>query len=65
MRGAHLATETVPGFSGQDAWEYQAVDDLRLKPVWKSHKDLSPLRGKVVRIQFRLRNARLYAFQIQ
>jgi len=41
------------------------VDKLRLKPAWKDDKDLSALKGKVVRIRFRLSNARLYAFQIQ
>ena len=54
----------IPGFFGKDAPEYQAVDDLRLKPAWKSKEDLSSLKGKVVQIRFRLRNARLYAFQI-
>ncbi len=38
---------------------------LRLKPAWKNDEDLSTLNGKVVRIRFRLRNALLYAFQIQ
>jgi len=57
--------KAIPGFSGKDAPEYQAMDDLRLKPAWKNDKDLSALKGKVVRIRFRLRNARLYAFQIQ
>jgi hypothetical protein len=55
----------IPEVSGKDATEYQAVDNLRLKPAWKDNKDLSALKGKVVRIRFRLRNARLYAFQIQ
>ncbi len=55
----------IPGFSGNDAPEYQAVDDLRLKCAWKKHKDLSVLKGRVVRIRFRLRNARLYAFRVQ
>ncbi|GAJ11744.1 unnamed protein product, partial [marine sediment metagenome] len=55
----------VPGFSGQDAPEYQAADNLRLKPTWKDSRDLSLVTGKVVRIRFRLHNAKLYAFQIQ
>jgi hypothetical protein len=55
----------IPGFSGKDATDYQAVDNLRLKPAWKDNKDLSALTGKVVRIRFRMRNAKLYAFQIQ
>ncbi len=57
--------KAIPGFSGKDATEYQAVDNLRLKPAWKDNKDLSALKGKVVRIRFRLVSARLYAFQIQ
>ena len=55
----------IAGFSGKDAAEYQAVDDLRLIPAWKNHDDLSALKGEVVRIRFRLRNAKLYAFQVQ
>jgi len=55
----------VPRFSRKDATQYQAVDDLRLKPAWKDNNDLSALKGKVVRIRFRLQSARLYAFQIQ
>jgi len=57
--------EMVPGFSGKEAPEYRAVDSLRLTPVWKNGRDLSSLVGKVVQIRFRLRNAKLYAFQIQ
>jgi len=59
------AGKAIPGFSGKDAPEYEAVDNLRFKPAWKNHKDLSVLSGKVVRVRFRLRGARLYAFQIQ
>ncbi len=57
--------QAIPGFSGKDATDYQAVDNLRLKPAWKDNRDLSALTGKVVQIRFHLRNARLYAFQIQ
>jgi len=71
-RAGHVQVElldedgkAIPGFSGKDATEYQAVDNLRLKAAWKNNKDLLALKGKVVRIRFRLRNARLYAFQIQ
>ncbi len=55
----------IPGFYGEDAPEYKEGDDLRLKPGWKHEENLSSLKGKMVRIRFRLRNARLYAFQIQ
>ena len=54
----------IPGFSGESAMEYRAVDKLRFEPAWKDQKDLSALSGKVVRLRFRLRNARLYAFQV-
>jgi hypothetical protein len=40
------------------------VDQLRFQPKWSSQPDLSSLLGKVVRLRFRLRNAKLYAFQI-
>jgi hypothetical protein len=55
----------IPGFSGTGAPEIRHVDELRLRPVWKGTEDLSSLKGTVVRLRFRLRNARLYAFQIQ
>ncbi len=56
--------KAIPGFSGKTAKQHKGVDDLRFKPAWKNNKDLSALKGKVVQIRFRLRNARLYAFQI-
>ena len=37
------------------------VDGLRLEPKWKN---LSALRGRVVRLRFRLRLAKLYAFRV-
>ena len=54
----------LPGFAGANAPTYKDVDDLRFKPAWKGHKNLSALRGKVVRVRFTLHNAKLYAFQI-
>jgi hypothetical protein len=41
------------------------VDDLRFRPAWKNHRNLLALKGKVIRIRFRLRSARLYAFQVR
>ena len=43
---------------------FRAVDDLRFRPAWKNREDLAGLTGRVVRIRFHLRNARLYAFRI-
>ena len=57
--------KAVPGMAAGQAKTYKSVDELRFKPAWKDNEDLSALRGKVVRIRFRLRNARLYAFQIR
>ncbi|MAV37955.1 MAG: hypothetical protein CMJ59_21155 [Planctomycetaceae bacterium] len=55
----------IPGFSGKDAAEYPTVDELRFKPAWKDHQDLSALSGRVLCFRFRLHNARLYAFQVR
>jgi hypothetical protein len=55
----------LPGFSGSDAREYRAVDNLRLKLAWKDNRNLSALSGRVVRIRFRMSNARLFAFRIR
>jgi len=55
----------IPGYSGDDAPEYQAVDDLRLNITWEGDKNLSALSGEVIQIRFHFRNANLYAFQIQ
>ena len=54
--------EPIPGFSAKEATKYKRVDDLRLKPTWKGN--LSTLKGKVIRLRFHLRNAKLYSFQI-
>ncbi len=54
----------IPGFSGKAAKAYKGVDKLRLTPEWKAGRDLSALKGRVIRVKFHPRNARLYAFQI-
>jgi sulfatase modifying factor 1 len=50
------------GFSAGDAKRYKSVDELRLEPSWSI--SLSSLKGKVVRLKFRLKNANLYSFQV-
>jgi hypothetical protein len=52
----------IPGFSGKAAARHRAKDELRLVPQWKSRGDLSPLKGKTVKLKFTLQNAKLYAF---
>jgi hypothetical protein len=53
----------IPGFSGKAARQYRGVDELRLIPKWKTGGDLSPLKGKTVKLKLTLRNANLYAFR--
>ena len=44
---------------------YECVDQLRFEPRWRGDRNLESLKGKVVKLRFHLRNAKLYAFQIQ
>ena len=55
----------IAGVSGDDAKLYKNVDHLRLRPKWSNRADLSRLKGQTVRLRFRLRNAKLYSFQIR
>ena len=54
--------EGIPGFSGEPAKRHKNIDELRLAPQWESRGDLSKLKGRIVRLRFTLRNAKLYAF---
>jgi len=55
----------IPGFTAGDARFCNDMDELRSKPRWKSHKGLSALKGKTIRLKFYLYDSKLYAFQIQ
>lgn len=55
----------IPDYSGDEAPRYEHVDGLRFQPQWKQHRDLSALTGKTIHLRFRLRDADLYAFQVQ
>ena len=44
---------------------YRNVDGLRLQPRWRGDRNLESLVGKIVRLRFRVRTAKLYAFQIK
>jgi len=57
--------EPIPGFTVKEAKLFGGVDELRLEPQWNSHKDLSLLKGRTIRLKFYLYNAKLYAFQIK
>ncbi|GAH44169.1 unnamed protein product, partial [marine sediment metagenome] len=56
--------EPISGFSANEATKYKHVDELRLTPTWKNGSRLSTLKGRVIRLKFHLRNARLYSFQV-
>jgi hypothetical protein len=57
--------KTIPGFSARNMTNAKGVDDLRFTPHWKNKNDLSELKGRIIRLKFALRNAQLYAFQVQ
>ncbi|MCZ6796062.1 MAG: hypothetical protein O7J95_20835 [Planctomycetota bacterium] len=56
--------EAIAGFSGEAAPAVRGIDDVRWRPRWRGKDGLSELRGRTVRLRFRLRRARLYAFQV-
>lgn len=70
-RGGEVSVEVLddsgrplPGFSGDAVVSTPNVDELRWQPRWRGHTDLSTLRNRIVRLKFRLRDAKLYSFQI-
>ncbi|MGB0579037.1 MAG: hypothetical protein ACPGVU_04980 [Limisphaerales bacterium] len=52
----------IPGFAAEDC-DWINVDEIDHAVRWNSGGDVSALAGESVRIQFTLRNARLFAFQ--
>ncbi len=58
------AGRSLEEFSGDDAEWFRGVDQLRFRPRWGDHADLSSLAGKRVRLKIHLKKARLWAFQI-
>ncbi len=58
------AGKPIAGFSGEASRTCRGHNGLRLEPKWNDQRDLSPLKGRTVRLRFTMTNARLYAFQI-
>jgi len=54
----------IPGYCGNDAPRTNGVNELDWQPQWKIATNLSALRNQVIRLKFNLRQARLYAFQV-
>jgi len=64
--GEHIRVEMldenakkIPGHTAQSG----KIDALRWEPEWANGRDLAALKGKLVRLRFQLRNAKLFAFQ--
>ncbi|MHC4324977.1 MAG: glycoside hydrolase family protein [Planctomycetota bacterium] len=53
------------GYGGDISRASKGIDELRFKPRWQDSQDLTGLKGQVVKLKFRMRNAKLYAFQIK
>jgi hypothetical protein len=54
--------EPIANYSGPHSAIARDVDELRWPAHWQSTDDWSLLRGKNVRLRFKIRNAKLYAF---
>ena len=54
----------LEGYAGDAGFRRADVDELRLAVRWRDGIDLKQLQGKRVRLRFRLRNAKLYAFRV-
>jgi hypothetical protein len=53
--------QAIAGYNGTAA----DVDSVRFRPEWSQQADLTALVGRTVRLRIELKNARLYAFQVQ
>lgn len=56
--------QPLADYSGDKAAKAESVDDLRLRLTWPEKKDLKDLIGQPVRLRAKLKNAKLYAFQV-
>lgn len=54
----------IPGFTMPEADQLNG-NSVRMKVSWKGRSDVSSLAGRPVRLLFRMRNAKLYAFQFK
>ena len=57
------SAKPIANYSGEHSAVARDVDQLRWSALWGSTDDLSSLDGKIVRLKFSLRNAKVYAFQ--
>ena len=56
------AGKPIRGFGGEEC-DWINADSNEHTVTWRSRSDLSDITGKPVRLEFTMRNARLFAFQ--
>jgi hypothetical protein len=54
----------IPGFTMPEA-DHLNGNSVRMQVSWRGNSDVSSLAGRPVRLLFRMRNAKLYAFQFK
>ena len=57
--------DPIPGFTRNETQPLANADGLRLQAAWQGQAGLGALIGREIRLRFYLRDARLYAFQVQ
>lgn len=57
--------QPFPDYDKNHSQNLKDVDEIRFTNQWNDERNLSALKGKVVRLRFRLRNAKLYSFTIK
>ncbi len=55
--------QAVAGFSADDCDRIHTANEISRPVTWRRRGDLSELAGKTIRLQFKLRDCDLYAFQ--
>ncbi|MCC7499530.1 MAG: hypothetical protein IT160_18260 [Bryobacterales bacterium] len=60
----HADGSPLPGFTLADA-DQISTNNVRAVASWRGNKDISALAGKPVRLHFKMRAAKLYAFQFR
>jgi hypothetical protein len=57
-----LFSKPIEGFTFDDCVAFKNIDSISQKLTWKSENDMSSLKNKVIRLQIKMRNGRLYSF---